>query len=85
MEPHVVFCGKLFRTNGKDATEIMEMLFWLNDAPPSLVHIHQLQLFPEKKPMNPIIPDSVIIMTMTPGLHTLRQPSGLTMACRINS
>ena len=39
----------LYDTNGRDATEIMEMLFWLDDATPSLIHTHQLQKFPGEK------------------------------------
>lgn len=39
----------LYDTNGRDATEIMEMLFWLDDATPSLIRINQLQKFPGEK------------------------------------
>lgn len=39
----------LYDTNGSNATEIMEMLFWLDDATPSLIKINQLQKFPGEK------------------------------------
>lgn len=36
----------LYDTNGQNASEIMEMLFWLDETHPSLIHLHQLRKFP---------------------------------------
>jgi len=39
----------LYDTNGHNATEIMEMLFWLDDSSPSTIKLHSLQKFPGEK------------------------------------
>lgn len=39
----------LYDTNGKDASEIMEMLFWLDETSPSMIQLHHLQKFSGEK------------------------------------
>ena len=68
----------LYDATTMDATEFMELLFWIDEFNPSAINLFQMETYPEKNAIPPMTPLSAIMITIA-GLHIHLWDYGLIM------